>query len=51
MELTREEEREIALARLAATREKPGCKRDRREDRSRGDQPADGTSRWASVPE
>jgi len=41
MELAREEEREVALALLAAAREKPGRERDRREDGSRGDQPAD----------
>jgi hypothetical protein len=41
MELAREEEREVALALLAAAREKPGREGDRREDGSRGDQPAD----------
>jgi hypothetical protein len=41
MELAREKEREVALALLAAAREKPGRERDCREDRSRGDQPAD----------
>jgi len=41
MELAREEEREVALALLTAAREKPGRERCRREDRSRGDQPAD----------
>lgn len=41
MELAREEQREVALALLAAACEKPGRERERREDGSRGDQPAD----------
>jgi hypothetical protein len=45
MELAREEEREVALALMAAAREKPGRERERREDRSRDDQPANRTGR------
>jgi hypothetical protein len=36
MELPREEEREVAVALLAAARKKPGRERERREDRGRG---------------
>jgi hypothetical protein len=41
MELAREEQRKVALALVAAARKKPGRERERREDGSRRDQPAD----------